>query len=213
MTKVFRDGILGNSQLTLNSAGGTYTMTSSNASLGGTVTINLNTYFALLSGVIVPLGASVNIVGSSPNYIMKGSNGVFLVNGIVDMHSTNIPNTMNTGSVTINGILKTSSPAGLYGSSVATITDGAVNLNTNSTIDYNANGDQNVQGTTLPPYYNVTFSGSGKRHYKVITAQQVLLQFQAQQFLMRKILLLGLGHQSYNDSYLAIYKWRVNHQT
>ena len=138
-------------------------MTSSNAIIGGTVTINLNTYFTLLSGVIIPLGASVNIVGSSSNYIKKGLNGDFVVNGTVDMHSTNIPNTMNTGSVTINGILKTSSPAGLYGSSVATITDGAVNLNTNSTIDYNANGDQNVQGATLPPYYNVTFSGSGKK--------------------------------------------------
>ncbi len=158
-TKIFRDGISGNAQLTLGAgSGGTYTITASTAIIGGTVTINLNKDLQLAMGVTIPLGASVNIIGVSLNTISK-PNGIFLVDGTVDMHSTNMSNT--GGSVSVNGTLKTSSPKGLHGTGQATVTSGTITFGINSTIEYNANGDQDVQGSSVPNYYNVTFSGSG----------------------------------------------------
>ncbi len=50
------------------------------------------------------------------------------------------------GSVSINGTLKTSSPKGLYGTGQSTVTGGTISLNNNSTIEYNANGDQDCTG-------------------------------------------------------------------
>ena len=160
-TVTFRDGISGNSKLTLNSTGsGAYSVGSPNAIFGGTVTIVLNKPIGLATGVTIPLGASVTISGSSVNGINKGSGGVFLVNGIIDMGLTNLSNT--SGNVTVNGTLKTSSSTGLYGTGTSAISGGTVIFNTGSTIEYNANGDQ-TQAASVPNYYNVTFSGSGTK--------------------------------------------------
>ena len=159
-SKTLRDGITGTAQLTLNASSGGYTISSPAAIIGGTVSIILNENLRLTTGVTVPTGSSVNISGVAPNNIAKGTNGIFLVNGTADMNSTNISNT--SGNISVDGTLKTSNPNGLYGTG-ATVINGIINLNTNSTIEYNANGPQNVQGSTLPSYYNVSFSGSGTK--------------------------------------------------
>lgn len=156
--KTLRDGITGTAQLTLNNSTGGYTISSPDATIGGSVSIILNENLRLASGATIPLGSTVNISGTSPNNIAKGSGGIFLINGTINMNSTSISNT--SGNITVNGALKTSNANGLYGTG-ATIVSGTIVLNTNSTIEYNANGPQDVQGGTLPDYYNVIFSGSG----------------------------------------------------
>ncbi len=165
-TVTFRDGISGNSQLTLNNTGGSYTIGSTsatpNAIFGGTVTIVLNKSIALNTGINIPSGASVTITGSSTNGINKGTNGIFQIDGTIDMTTTNLSNT--SGSVIVNGTLKTSSVSGLYGSGAATITSGTINLNSNSTIEYNAISDQSITPSSTMggvTYYNITFSGTG----------------------------------------------------
>lgn len=158
--KTLRDGITGTAQLTVNPSTGGYSITSPDAIIGGTVSIVLNQDLRLTTGVTIPMGSSVNISGISPNNIAKSSGGIFLVNGTADMNATTISNTGIGASVTVNGTLKTSNSNGLYGIG-ATVADGTINLNANSTIEYNASGPQDVQGGTLPSYYNVSFSGGG----------------------------------------------------
>ncbi len=156
----FKNGLSGNATLTLTGAG-SYTLMAPTAIIGGSLTLKLLQDIHLNTGVTIPPGASVHIMGTYPKNIVKGTNGIFLVDGIADMDSTNILN--SNGSLTVNGILKTSGSKGLYGTSNSIVANGAVILNPNSTIEYNRSGDQSVQGAALPSYYNVTFSGSGTK--------------------------------------------------
>ncbi|MEO6328411.1 MAG: hypothetical protein ABIO55_05745 [Ginsengibacter sp.] len=153
--KTIRDGIMGNSILTFS--GGNLVLSSTVAFISGTVQIVANGNLKLSNGVTIPSGSDIKISGSAS---INKTSGSFLVNGIVDVGNLNISNA--SGNITANGTLKTSNTNGLYAGG-ATIVSGTLNLNAGSTIEYNASGPQTVQGLTLPPYYNVTFSGSGTK--------------------------------------------------
>jgi len=66
------------------------------------------------------------------------------------------------GSISITGKFITRDMQGFYGSNTA-IPGILPALNSGSTVEYGLLGDQTVQGGTLPPYYNVTFSGIGTK--------------------------------------------------
>jgi len=149
--KTFRDGISGIGTLTLNSSSGGYNISASTALISGSVSIILNENLRVLNGVTIPAGANVNISGTSS---INKSAGSFLVNGTVDMNSVNISNT--TGDLTVNGTLKTGNTNGFSGTAIFS---GTINLNTGSTIEYNAAGNQVVNSRS--DYKNIKFSNSG----------------------------------------------------
>jgi hypothetical protein len=159
--KNFRDGIIGTKALTLPSTIGTVSLTGSNPIFGGTA-LNVITgkQINLASGVSVPSGANVKISGTSG--ISKGTNGIFLVNGTLDITDLAISN--SSGSIIINGTLKTSNSNGLY--RPGNISSGTININDGSTIEYNGGtSNQSITSTTTlgQAYYNITFSGSGTK--------------------------------------------------
>lgn len=155
--KIFRDGIMGTSTLTLDNSLGTTTISNPGAILGGNgLMLILKKTLNLSNGITVPSGANVTISGSAG--IAKNS-GSFLINGTIDITDRTISNT--SGDITINGILKTSKTDGLY--NPGNIASGVININDESTIEYNATADQLITSTATlnQAYYNITFSGSG----------------------------------------------------
>jgi hypothetical protein len=165
--KIFRDGIQGTgATLTLPSSIGTVSITGSNPILGGSgFQLSTDKIVNLSSGITVPGGATVRVTSTNSSYFQKGTGGIFLINGTLDITNVSISNT--SGSVAINGVLKTSHTGGLEGGTVST-TSSVVNVNTGSTIEYNAaSGSQMVSGTGIlegtSPYYNITFSGGGTK--------------------------------------------------
>ncbi|MCW5913589.1 MAG: hypothetical protein KIT66_03190 [Chitinophagaceae bacterium] len=166
--KIFRNGITGNATLTQDgsiSDPGNFQITGNNAKLGGSnLTLNLTDILNLNSNVEVPLDSSViinkNTGKSTSGSISKASNVVFTVNGIADMTTINMNN--GSGSLTINGYLKTAAADGLKGSANATVTSGTVNVNSGSTIEYNATTNQKITtSSTLgnQKYYHLVLSG------------------------------------------------------
>ncbi|MCO6497026.1 MAG: T9SS type A sorting domain-containing protein [Chitinophagaceae bacterium] len=171
--KVFRNGISGNASLTQDGGinnPGNFQITGNNAILGGAnLTLNLTRILNLNANLEVPSDSVVTInkqtgVGSSGS-ISKGSGIVFTINGTADMTTINMNN--GSGNVTINGHLLTAASDGLTGSSNSTISSGTVNVNTGSTVEYNAAGSQDVTnpgtGGTAANYYNLILSNSGTK--------------------------------------------------
>lgn len=160
-SKTFRNGIRGTSTFTQSGTGTFIISSSSSAVLDGTLNLVLNTSGLMLSsGVEVPLGANVKVSGGN----ITNSNGTFLVNGTIDVTTINISNPA-ASQITVNGTLKTANTNGLTGVSGGTIgnttSTGGININTGSTIDYNAIVNQPV--TTRTDYKNLTLSGSGTK--------------------------------------------------
>ncbi|MEO6134638.1 MAG: hypothetical protein ABIP35_05765, partial [Ginsengibacter sp.] len=162
--KNFRDGIIGNATLTIYSGSGTVTFTGAIPILGGpSLHIITDKQLNLSSGITVPTGANVKISGTSN--IAKGPSGIFLVDGILDITERAISNT--TGSVQINGTLKTSRLEGLY--LPGNIAGGLIYLYNGSTIEYNStttDTPQDITGTEKlnQSYYNIKFSGAGTKN-------------------------------------------------
>ncbi len=158
-TKNFRDGFTGtNGILTLVSGNGTMNITSATAILGGTLSITMNHALVLTNGITIPVGADIKLsAGATPNFTK--TNGTFLVNGTIDMAARTVTNA--SGSVVINGTLKTANANGLGFTPIGTLT-----LNTGSTIEYNSSGAQNITSTSFlsgQSYYNISFSGGGTK--------------------------------------------------
>jgi hypothetical protein len=165
--KTFRDGITGTVTLTLPPSTNGYTISAPTAILGGTLHLILNNNLRLSNGVRVPLNSNISVAGSQG--FLKGA-GSFKVDGIIDISDVTISNTFASGgNVTINGTLKTSHPNGLY--SPGNIASGTILINNGSTIEYNANGNQDVtsSATLGSPYYNITFSNGGIKALKSAT--------------------------------------------
>ncbi len=154
-TKTFRDGITGTATLTLSSVLGTTSITASDAILGGSITLVINRALSI-TNLEIPTGASVTLSNISTNGVTKGSSGVLTVNGTLNITTVTISNT--TGSIDINGTLITSKPEGLLGSG-ANVASGTINVNNNSTVEYNANVSQTITGSLN--YYNLVLSGTG----------------------------------------------------
>ena len=158
--KTFRDGLSGIATLTLEASTGGYYITSSSAILAGTIKLILNNNLHLTNGVTVPSDANVTVTQYDGKGFLKGE-GSFKVDGIIDISDVTISNT--NGNVTVNGTLKTSKENGLC--NPGNIASGNININTGSTIEYNALVNQSITSTAIlgQPYYNITFSGSGTK--------------------------------------------------
>lgn len=111
------------------------------------------------NGGIVPSTAEVVLQSALQNNFVTRTGGSLTVNGILDISNTRITN-VATGSIIVNGTLKTANTGGLYGTGSA-IPDGTLTLSDNSTIDYYATADQVI--SSAPNYYNITFSGAGTK--------------------------------------------------
>lgn len=166
--KIFRNGICGNATLTQDGSinnPGNFQITGNNAILGGNnLTLNLTDIFNVNSNVQVPTDSVVTIIKSSGNAtsgsISKASGIVFTVNGTADMTIINMNN--GTGSVDINGTLRTASTEGLIGNGTSTVTSGTINISSGSTVEYYATVNQKVSTTSQlsgNKYYNLTLSG------------------------------------------------------
>ena len=159
--KTFRDGIIGTSILTLSSALGTTTISSPAAVLGGSgLTLVLNKTLNITTGLTVPSGANVLLSKFSSSNVAKNG-GTLIINGTIDITDRTITNT--SGSVIVNGILKTSAVGGFY--SPGNIASGIITLNPGSTIEYNGTANQSVTGSGVlgQSYYNITFSGGSTK--------------------------------------------------
>jgi len=164
----FRDGITGNSKLIISEGtNGTQNISGMNSILGGDGLIIVTGKILRFntSGMIVTVPKDSNIIiQNSGGGIFKSSNVNFIINGTADLTTINMNN--GSGVVVINGYLKTAASDGLMGSSKATVTDGIINVNDNSVIEYNSLDSQAITGSTSlgpTPYYHIVFSGSGKK--------------------------------------------------
>ena len=107
------------------------------------------------NSVNINTGATVTLSGAKAT-----TNTPITIDGTLDVATYS-----NTGSgtVNINGTLITQNSFGLKATS-ATFTGSTLLIGSSSTIIYNANGNQNVQGATDNLiYYNMVFSGSGTK--------------------------------------------------
>lgn len=163
--RTFRDGITGNSTLTIAAGGsGAQRIDGGMPVLGGSnLTIISGKDINIPNGITVPADSTVTVSGAS-SFTGKASNN-FIISGTVNMTTFNIVNSGGAVIVNNRGILKTGSSDGLFGVSSSTISSGTVTLNTGSTIEYNAAVAQKVQGTAggLSAYYNITLSGGGTK--------------------------------------------------
>lgn len=164
-TRVFRDGITGNSILSIPGGTGTQKITGMNAIIGGSdLRISLGKILRFDSDemtVTVPKDSSVTFENAGGG-IEKAAKAQFIVNGTADMTSINMNN--NSGSVTINGHLKTAASDGLKGSTNSTFTSGIINITDGSTIEYNRIGNQTINSSSSlnnQLYYHIIFAGDG----------------------------------------------------
>ncbi|MBC7937450.1 MAG: choice-of-anchor D domain-containing protein, partial [Rhizobacter sp.] len=171
--KTFRDGISGSGALSIPSSVGTVSINGAAPLLGGSsLVVNTDKNLNIPNGITVPVDSIITVnevtLGAPYPEFTKGNGPVFLVNGTIDMTVATISNGtgLSQGTVTVNGTLKTKSTGGLRGTG-ATISDGVVNVNTGSTIEYNATAAQSITGSGAiqgtSPYYNLIFSGSGTK--------------------------------------------------
>lgn len=161
-TKTIRDGITGSGTITVTPGSGDIYLSGAAPILGGrNLQITMDDYFYIPNGLTIPADSSVSVSGfAGASFLGKGSNH-FTVNGTIDLGTVTIENP--SGAVNINGTIKTSHTGGLEGGSITN--SSVVNVNNNSTVEYNAIGNQLITGSTIlegtSPYYNLVFSGSG----------------------------------------------------
>lgn len=161
-SKTIRDGIAGNAAITIPAASGPIIINGTNPILGGSnLSILTDKNISIPNGLTIPADSSVRMsTVTGAVFTGKGSNSI-MIDGIMDMGTVTIDN--SGGDVTINGTLKTAHPNGLEGGTINT--PGVVNVNTGSTIEYNAAGNQLVTASAVlegtAKYHNIVFSGSG----------------------------------------------------
>ena len=132
--------------------------------LEGSITLNVfNDGLEFSNGLTVPATANVKIQSSLAYARIKKIGATSLmVNGVLDVTNLQILNA--SGSVIVNGTIKTSNADGFYANGAfpnATIKNpGTYFINTNSTIEYNG-ASQAI--STAPTYYNITLSGTGTK--------------------------------------------------
>ncbi|RYD93289.1 MAG: hypothetical protein EOP50_11365, partial [Sphingobacteriales bacterium] len=161
-TKTIRDGITGSGTLTIEAGSGAVILNGPAPILGGSdLRIVTDDYFYIPNGLTIPADSTVSLIGFPGSvFTGKGTNS-FTVNGTIDMGTVNIDNP--AGAVTINGVFKTAHAGGLEGGCITAAS--VVNVNGNSTIEYNSTGNQAITSSTVlegpGTYYNLTFSGGG----------------------------------------------------
>jgi hypothetical protein len=166
--KNFRNGIRGRSDATAvtltqnTTSGNSFNIFGPNAILSGNnLKIVLNSPLNLTSSVTIPTGAKITISGGDINNNTAGN--ILTVNGTLDVTVIEVTNT--NGAVVVNGTYRTAHAGGFLGvnSSIPSGSTSNVALNSGSTVEYYASGEQAVQGSTAPAYSNIILSGSGTK--------------------------------------------------
>lgn len=152
----FRDGITGNSMLTISAGSlGVQQISGSNAILGGSnLILKIGKVLYLENSVHIPEDSSVTIQGYS---ITNKAGSILSVDGLLDMTDQNIT---NSGTMLINGHYRTTHPGGFTGSGSSIPSDN-VTLNPGSTVEFYASGDQEFKSRS--DFSNLLFSGSGEK--------------------------------------------------
>ncbi len=152
--KYLRDGIKGNSTLTQTGSGQLFLSGLSPVLEGNSLKIVLKYNLKIIANASIPAGASVVISGANIDNNLTGN--VFTIDGMLDVTDQGIKNTH--GSVVLNGIFRTANSGGFSGSG-SSIVSGNVTVNSGSTIELYANGDQSINARS--DFKNLIFSGSG----------------------------------------------------
>ncbi len=137
--KIFRNGITGTGTVTQSatSTSGQFQITGTNAKLGGTGTINLNS-----NGLLITSTADVSMTSNKPIGV-QGGTPTFTVAGILDCATFNLTNASGTPNFTLNAgaTLKIGSPQGI------TTTGATGNIQLGGTRTYNGGANYEYKGT------------------------------------------------------------------
>jgi hypothetical protein len=155
--KYFRDGIRGNHMLTQENKNSKFILDGLSPVLdGNSLKIVLITNLKLAPSTSIPEGADIIISGSNLDNNLAGN--IFTIDGTLDVTDQGIKNT--NGSIVLNGIFKTANTGGFSGSG-SSIVSGNITVNSGSTIELYANGDQSLNARV--DFSNLIFSGSGTK--------------------------------------------------
>lgn len=108
------------------------------------------------NGGMVPNAAEVVLTSLNENPEITRKNGVFTIDGTLDLGKFRWTNSETLGGIAVNGILRTAHSGGLHGGSSA-IPSGNLTLNDDSRIVYNG-ADQIISNLD---YYHLVCAGSG----------------------------------------------------
>ncbi|MFP5041802.1 autotransporter-associated beta strand repeat-containing protein [Parasediminibacterium sp. JCM 36343] len=161
--------------LNLNGA----SLSSTTGTLVGSSTSDLTVTGTTGGTVTIPTSSSITLrtvtVSGTRTLALNGTNDLNLA-GVLSIASgatfdnggsSQIGQSGGTGSISITGRFITRAAAGFFGSSTSISTGftsgSTLLLNSGSTVEYGLSGNQTVQGSTVPSYQNVTFSGSGTK--------------------------------------------------
>jgi hypothetical protein len=157
--KHFVYGIIGTSLLSIDTGTSKYYIDSPDGILGGSVNIVLRNILRFSNGILIPKGASVKVSGTGS---LKNEGDLFTINGLIDVSDLKV--TISAGKVILNGTIKTSNSNGLKGTGCNFSNSATIIFNDGNTIEYNG-ANQEITSTTVldAPYYNIIFSGSGRK--------------------------------------------------
>ncbi|MFA7449172.1 MAG: hypothetical protein WCY77_12120, partial [Weeksellaceae bacterium] len=159
--KTFKGGIRGTGELTITHSG-TGKLIFGDAStvpvLGSNGELQLNissTRIEFPNGANLPSTATVILNNPTLNSTITRSGGIMTIDGTLDLTLMRITNA-NTGSINVNGTIRTAHSGGLYGTSAA-IPSGSLLLNPGNTVEYYGS----TQQISNLDYYHLILSGSG----------------------------------------------------
>ncbi|MGN6800736.1 MAG: hypothetical protein ACTHJN_02455 [Ginsengibacter sp.] len=155
--KYLRDGVKGNYKLTQTGSGQLCLNGSSPVLEGDSLKIDLKYNLKLYTNAEIPASSYVTVSGSNlSNNVVDGT--IFTINGTLDVTDQGVKNTH--GSIILNGTFRTTNTGGFSGSK-SSIPSGGITVNSGSTIELYADGDQNINARD--DFSNLIFSGSGTK--------------------------------------------------
>ncbi|HEU5052820.1 MAG TPA: T9SS type A sorting domain-containing protein, partial [Hanamia sp.] len=155
--KYLRDGIRGDYSISQENAGQICLNGLHPVLKGDSLKINLSGNLKLYTDAEIPSGSYVKVSNSFlSNNVIDGT--VLTINGTLDVTDQGIRNT--NGSIILNGVFRTSRSGG-FSSTGGSIPSGGITVNSGSTIELYADGDQNLNARD--DFSNLIFSGSGTK--------------------------------------------------
>ncbi|MGN6603270.1 MAG: hypothetical protein ACTHK8_12520 [Ginsengibacter sp.] len=155
--KYLRDGVKGNYKLTQTGSGQLCLNGSSPVLEGDSLKIDLKYNLKLYTNAEIPASSYVTVSGSNlSNNVVDGT--IFTINGTLDVTDQGVKNTH--GSIILNRTFRTTNTGGFSGSK-SSIPSGGITVNSGSTIELYADGDQNINARD--DFSNLIFSGSGTK--------------------------------------------------
>lgn len=155
--RYFRNGIRGTATLSQTGLGKFYLSAPGAVLDGVSLKLILSQPIDLSPNTSIPVGANVSVFGSNIN----NSSKILTINGTLDMGNSIITNSSG-GLVILNGTYRTGHTGGFSGaSSSIPSTTGNITLNSGSTIELYASGNQSLNART--DFKNIILSGSGTK--------------------------------------------------